>query len=285
MRAFLAALLILAGFVLTFPAVLAGWEQRVLMNQDRFVSLGTEILQDEAVQSAVSDAAAQQVLDVAAANGADGSISQDQADTAARAVIGTLPDSPLGQTVLASTQHLIATAVEGPSASVQARRNRIVLDLRPVVERVINAMSVAYPALGTIQLPEDTGQITVLHESEAGKILDAARWFNDSAIYIVLLPIVAFGLAVLVASNRPLALIFVGLAAIASAVIRIALFKGPVDTLVIDLTVGHGGATQAAHATYNAIADSFVAQDLLVIAAGFAVLVVGAALLVVRRSY
>jgi hypothetical protein len=91
----------------------------------------------------------------------------------------------------------------------------------------------------------------------------------------VILPVIVFGLALLIAPNRGLALIFVGLTVMAGAILRIVLLMGPIESVVIDLAVGNDAATAAARAAYDALAGSFVAQDLLVLAGGFAAFVVG----------
>src|SRR3989304_6260785 len=50
LRSFLAALLILLGALPPIPSSLAFWEQRVLMDEERFVQLARDILGQEAVQ-------------------------------------------------------------------------------------------------------------------------------------------------------------------------------------------------------------------------------------------
>src|SRR5262245_31730379 len=54
-------LLIIVAAVLTLPASVAAWEQRVLMNEDRFVEVGNEVLSKDAVQRELAKAISQDI--------------------------------------------------------------------------------------------------------------------------------------------------------------------------------------------------------------------------------
>jgi hypothetical protein len=278
LRGAFSALLILIGALLTFPASIAVWEQRDLTDQDSFVSIGQEILEDPAVQDRLVERVQEDTLAVAAANGytfpesGPGALGLNQVEALIRAVVMELPRSPIGERALIAAHNALLAVIDNESTTVEARNGEIFVNLRPVIEQVLNNFETILPNFPDLELPPGTGEIVVVQEEDVSLLFEAARWFDGAAWYIAAVPLICYVSAILVASNRQLALFLSGISLIAVAALRIVFYETGLRNFIVDNVVDENDFRAAARGIYDPIAASLVSQEMLVLVGGIVIL-------------
>lgn len=279
MRASLAALLLLCAGLLSFPAAAAAWEQRVLMNQDSFVTAGNDVLRREPVQQELATHLTNEITGLTGR-----SLLIDAGQLAVRPfvlpVVRDLPDSPTANQALITTHELLVLTVR--EDTIQPEGDTIVLDLNQAVVQVAERLSLGQDL--TNRIPPETGRLTLVTTSELAPAFRLARWFDGAALYVAIAPFAVLALAFLIAPNRRRFLAYAGLTIVVFAVLRIVLLKGPVESWITDRAIQDESARAAVSAAYEVLSDSFVQQDVILLAAGVAVAVVGIVLSIVIPS-
>lgn len=290
MRGALASLLILIGAVLTLPASVAVWEQRVLTNRDAFIELGQEAFKDPAIQDRLTERITEEAVSVAAANGysfpdnAIGAIGRNQAGALTRAVVGELPNSVIGEQALVTAHEAVLTVIDNDTDRLTSSDDEVRVNFRPVVEQVLQTFETAVPNFPDITLPPGTGEIVIVQEKDIAFGFRVARWFDGAAVYIALLPVICFIAALVIAASRPVALLFIGIALAVTAGLRIVFYEGPMQSAFTDNAVDDPSLRPAANGIYDVIAGSLVAQDMLLIVAGIFIIVASVFLFGLKRA-
>jgi len=310
MRKSASLLLIVIAGLLTFPAALAAWEQRVLMNEDGFVNLGNEVLKQDAVQEALATEVAQGVAMVlgpgllGGANsllgaplgndltnllgsllgpelgvkpqtgpkpgaGSGAGVESNLIQPIALEVIRELPDSEVSDAALEVTHEALVVAVR--KKILRPEEDAIVLDLSSEVKGVLEVLEIKAPA----SLPKDAGKIVLLDPTKLATVFRFARWFDGRALLLVALPLLVLAAAIFIAPHRRLATSYAGGALAASALLWIVLVKFGFRSWITDKVAQDDSERAVAHASYDVIANTFVRQELVVIAAGLALVVLG----------
>ncbi len=276
LRSFLAAVLILAGSLLTFPATLAVWEQRVLLDEDSFVALAFDILDQEAVQSLLASRVADKAEGLAAEEGAE--IDRQEIETAALKVVSDLPNSELGDTTFRTVHKLLTRLLREESIELDT----LVLDVKPLVEKVNAELNFQ---LDVQQLEALQGhEIVLVREEDLPESFRVARRLDAAATYIALLPLLPFALALLVAPNRRRTLVFIGVALVFVAALRLVLLEVVVDSLLTEAAILDPTAKEAAIGIYDSLAWTYERYDVYLLAAGAILIVAGFVLGRLRRS-
>ncbi len=278
MRTSLASLLVLVGCLLTFPAAFALWEQREVRDEAHFVSLGEDVLSKQPVQQAVADSISGEVRDIVRQN-----VSDPPPDSVIDAVtlnaVTNLSQSHVAADALRDTHRLlvrIADLNDDGRGPVEQDNGTLVLDLRAVVQNVLQDTQVLDPTMrGRIVVPPDTGRIVIVRDKDIELAITLVRNLDHGARILIILPFIAYGLALLVAPNRGLALFVIGASVAGAAVVRFILLKGPLASLLRDLLARTPTTQSAGLATYDTFVASFGHQDQIVLIGGAAVAVVG----------
>ena len=191
-----------------------------------------------------------------------------------------LPNSAVANQALRAAYMLLERLVRGDG--LQPDEDRIVLDLSPLIEDVRAAL----------RLPSDpessqrVGRIVVVESNELSNAFSAVRWFDDWAPLIAILPVVAFVFALIVSPARATMLALIGALVAAGAGLRIVLAKSDLISSITDAVVSDATNRAAADAAYDVIAGTYVSQEIVVVAAGGAMLLAGVLLRVLTlRSY
>ncbi len=290
MRDALAVLLVLIGALLTFPASAAVWEQRVLTDREAFVELGQEILDDPAVQDRLVERITEDTLAVAEANGYSfsntivGGFARNQAEGLTRVVVSELPSSIIGEQALVTAHEAILAVIDNENDRLTSSDDEIRVNFRPVVEQVLATFDTIIPGFPKLVLPPGTGEFVIVEEQDVAFAFRMARWFDGAAWYIAALPLLAYAGALVVASNRQVALFLVGLSAVLAAGLRILTYEGPLRSVMVDNAVDDVTLRPAARGVYDSIAASLVAQDILLLAAGIFVIVASIAWWGLKRT-
>jgi len=258
-RTFLSAILLIVAALLTFPATLAVWEQRVLMDEAQFQQLGNEVLAKENVQTALATRISDEVQRY------EPRLQGPIVDAAAESIVQRLPDSPPGDLALQTSHELLVRLVRGER--LEAEDDRIILDLRPTVDEVISQIPrQIFDA--DVQLDEDAGRITLVAEEDLSLPFRLARWFDGAALYIAIAPAVVFLIAVVIASHRRTALALGGALIAVSAILRIVLMQTVIRDALLDAAIIDTSSRAAAVDVYDALTASLISQDVIFIAAG-----------------
>ena len=277
MRSFLAALLILLGALLTIPSSLAFWEQRVLMDEERFVQLARDILGQEAVQERLAHRIGDEAQRLAAEEGEQ--LDPQGVSDAALKVARELPGSELGDTLFRTVHRLLVRLLRADVVEYDT----LVLETKPLIERV-NADLGYQIDVARIEALQGQG-LVIVREDDLPSSFKIARRLDAAATYIALAPLLPFALALLVAPNRPRALAFVGLALLLVAALRLVLLEVVVEKLLTDAAVLDPEAKEAAFGVYDALAWSYERYDLYLLVAGAVLVVLGLVLgRVLRRA-
>lgn len=278
-----AGFLVIIGALLCFPASVALWEQRTLASEERFVELGRDIIDEDAVQSAIAKAIADQVRGLSAVKQVEQQ-TRLKVDTLAQTGVTALIESDEDDIALRGVYHTTRALADLEKDTVQRDGEDLVIDLRPTVRRVVDDLVGDVPALQGLQLPADAGVITVANAGSVGIALDAWRAVDKAAPYLIVLPLVPFLLAVFVASGRGFTLFLIGALIAAGAALRIFLLQGPLDSLLEDLITGESVYGDAGFAVYGRIVASHAWQEVMVLVGGVVVAVVGLGTSVLMRA-
>ena len=289
MRASLASLLILIGSLLTFTASLAWWEQHSIRDEDGFVKLGETILAKPPVQQAIADNIRDEVQDVVRRNTSDPP-PRPVLDELTLKAVENLSTSNVASDALRTTHRLVlrvADLQEGGDSAVQRDDDAIVLDLHQLVVNLTKDLQLLDPsARGSIDVPPDVGRIVIVRSREVQVAIDALKAMDKAAPLLIALPFIFFGLALLIAPNKGLALMLIGGGVAGAALLRFFLLKGPLASLIRDLLADVPTAQGAGLASYDVFVDSFGHQDTMVLIAGVAVAIAGLLVAVLlHRTY
>jgi hypothetical protein len=290
LRGSITVLLILVGAVLTFPASLAVWEQRVIADRDGFVNLGQEIFEDQAVQDRLTEQIIEDTNTVLEANGLVitssilTGLGRGQTELVTRAIVEELPQSVIGVQALDTAHVAVMAVIDDESQTVGVSGDDVFVNFRPVIERVTQTFETFLPGSRQVVLPEGIGEVVIVQEDDVSFAFQAARLVDGYAWFIAAFPFALFAAALVVAANRQMALLVIGISVIAAAGLRILIYEGPLRSIVIDNVVDEAGLRPAARGVYDAIAASIVAQEMLLIVAGLAMVVVSTVWWGLRRT-
>jgi hypothetical protein len=266
--------LVLLGALLCFPASLALWEQGTLAKEEPFVALGRDIIDEPPVQSAIASALVKQVRGISAVR----QIEQQtklSVDTLAQTAVTALIQSDEDDVALRGVYHTTRALAGLENDTVQRDGDDLIIDLRPTMKRVVDGLAAEVPALRNLELPAGVGVITIADGKNVGIALDGWKAVDTAAQYLMVLPLVPFVLALIVASGRGFMLFLIGALIAGGAALRVFLLRGPLDSVLEDVITGDSVYGEAGFAVYGRIVDSYAAQEVTVLIAGVVVAVAG----------
>jgi hypothetical protein len=155
---------------------------------------------------------------------------------------------------------------------------QVVLNLRPVVERVVEELAGerGLEALSNLDIPEDAGIIVVSEEADHPWLWDLVRWIDDFNPVIPIIAIVILALGILVAPNRRRAIIAAGAGLAIVAGLMLLALAVPVKELSTTWPPTPEGE-QAVSNIYDILLDSFRRQQFAVVFVGLGMVLVGTA--------
>ncbi|HWC28690.1 MAG TPA: hypothetical protein VG845_01300, partial [Dehalococcoidia bacterium] len=178
-------------------------------------------------------------------------------------------ESSLGEASLVRAHALLRRLIRDDALA--AEEDTIVLDLRPVIEGIVSGLNADLVPSERIELPPTAGQIVLVQETDLSTAFRLARFFDATAVYVAILPLIAFLLAILIAPARLLALALAGAAVAATAGVRIALIEGPIASDLVDEALISSSARNAALVAYDVIAATVISQEYVLLVTGLAV--------------
>ncbi|MGH3132805.1 MAG: SHOCT domain-containing protein [Gaiellaceae bacterium] len=203
-----------AGLLLLLTAF-AVWVDRVALNTDVFVDTSTELIEDDAIRTAVATRAVDELfasVDVEAE--AEEILPEDYKGLSGPAAAGlreasyTLASRALEQPrlqrlwalSLEQSHRTLVTVLEGGGDTVSAEGGVVTLDLRLIILETADRIGIREQVEG--QLPADVGRIEILQSDELDTAQDAFQLLNTLAWVLPLLTLGTFALALWLAGDR-----------------------------------------------------------------------------------
>ena len=230
------ALLVLGG-VLTVLAIFSVWADRQALDTDEWVDTSGQVLEDEEVQSALSQYMINELytnVDVearleqrlppqlqAAAGPLSGALRQ-AAVTAAERAFDTAALQEAWETANRAMHEQLVNLIDGDGELVSANGGAVTLELAPLVDQV--AQQAGLSADVGSKLPPDVAELEVMKSDEIELAQDVAKLLKGLSIVFTVLALAAFALAIyLSAGRRQRTLLWSGITLIVSGVFVLAL--------------------------------------------------------------
>jgi hypothetical protein len=295
--------LILLGAVLLVPGSLQIWQERVLLNEDKFVSTIDEVFDDETVQNVLARRLTDEIMErrglEAQVGEALGNLQTSaEPDSAVDLQLLTIPvsralEEAVFQLVLVALQaqplqevrdqalrlvHRTTIAlIENDREYLNAEGDAVVLDIGGIAADVLNQLGLEEleEELASIDTGE-AGQITLLEESEFPRIWSLARTMKDISPWVALASLIAFALAIVVSSGRRSTTMVVGAAIVLVAVATMVIVAEPLREFTTN-ALSEPEGKDGAEAAYDILVKDYKQQQAFVVLLG-AVMIAGGAL-------
>ena len=293
-------IMLLLAAVLTLPAGIAFWQDRTLNNEERFISVGNDVLRKESVQRELARGLTADLGIVPSTSGSplgqivgnnpelgslldrlggalsgrgelatvapSGAAAQPSLmESIALRLLAASPGTPLADIALGQTLDEVHLAIRADNPTPEDKS--IVLDLGDTVKELL-------PTGGAIVgdlLPPDAGRVEVLNSSDLSFDFTMARWFDGRATLLILLPLAVFAAGFFVAPNWARFCLQGGLALAISAGLWIIYAKFIHKPMAVDNAIHSEQTRSAANDAYDVIINGFVQQELIVIGAGLVI--------------
>jgi hypothetical protein len=255
-----ARILTVIAVLLALVGALAFWVEHTALDEQGFETISREMIETDTIRTQVANTAVDQLftnVDVEAAIAERlppqqqglapvlTGIARSSADRAAAAVL----ERPRVQTVwvetTTATQRQLVALLDDKTKFVQTEGGKVVLDLRPIIIELGNQVVV----IGRVaeKLPESTGKITIIDESQLGTAQTATRLLRAVADWMWLVALVVAALAVWLARGRrrlEIRALALGLLLVGLLLLAVRRFAGD---YLIDRVVKDDGVKPAAH--------------------------------------
>jgi Short C-terminal domain len=223
--------LVLAGFLLLVSSF-AVWVNRVALNTDVFVDTSSELLDDDAIRSAVATRAVDELYaEVDVASLLEDRLPNDYQSLSGPAAAGLRQASyqivnraleqpsmqKLWAISLEESHRTLVQVLEGGGDRVSTDEGIVTLDLRPIVLDTAERIGLRNEVAD--RLPADAGRIEVLRSDELDTAQNVFQLLKTLAWLLPILAIGAFALAVWLAGDRRRALRRIGITTVVVGVL------------------------------------------------------------------
>jgi hypothetical protein len=229
--------LIALGAVLTVLAIFGVWADRQVLNTSDWVDTSGKLLEDQKVQSALSDYLVTELyanVDVQAglqkklpprlqpiAGPLAGALRTAATQVALHA-FATTQFQTAWKTANRSAHQLLLNLIDGNGRLVQANGGAVTLQLAPLVQGITQRVGISADVASKI--PPNIAQLQILKSSDIKLAQDIAGLLHGLSIILAVLALLAFGLAIYLSEGRrQRTLLWSGIALIASGIFVLAL--------------------------------------------------------------
>jgi hypothetical protein len=263
-----ARILTIVGVVLVVVSILANFVRREALDTERFRDTAGELIASDAVRDQIAVTLVEQLYanvdvsgsleqrlpeDLKSLAGPIAGLSRELADRAALALLDRPRVQLLFVEAAALAQRELVRVLEGGSDALATEGGDVVLNLRPLVLRLGERISV----VGDLdeRLPETSGRIVILRADELETAQELTRLLKTVANWIWALALAAWAAAVWLARGRrrvELRAIVLGLVVVGVAVVTIRRLAG---VYVVNRLVEAESVKEAADAAWGIITD------------------------------
>lgn len=252
--------LVLAGLLLLLSSF-AVWVDRVALNTDVFVDTSSELLDDDAIRSAVATRAVDELYaEVDVASLLEDRLPNDYQSLSGPAAAGLRQASyqivnraleqpamqKLWAVSLEESHRTLVQVLEGGGDRVSTGEGVVTLDLRPIVLDTAERIGLRDEVAG--RLPADAGRIEVLRSDELDTAQNVFQLLKTLAWLLPILMLGAFGLAVWLAGDRRRAVRRVGVAVLVVGVLGLVAVRLVGSYVVNELVADTDTRTAAGNA-------------------------------------
>jgi hypothetical protein len=281
-----ARILTVLAVLLALVGALAFYVEHTALDEKGFETISRQMIENDAIRAQVANTAVDQLfanVDVEAAIAQRlppqqqglapvlTGIARSGADRAAAAVL----ERPRVQTVwvetTTATQRQLVALLDDKTKFVQTEGGKVVLDLRPIIIEIGNQVVV----IGRIaeKLPESTGKITIIDESQLETAQTATRLLRAVANWMWLVALVVAALAVWLArGRRRLEIRALGLGLLLVGLLLLALRRFGGNYLV-DRVAKDDGVKPAAHDAWSILTQTLADRAWVGITLGLVTLI------------
>jgi hypothetical protein len=281
-----ARILTILAVLLALIGALAFYVEHTALDEKGFETISRQMIENDAIRTQVANTAVDQLfanVDVEAAIAERlppqqqglapvlTGIARSGADRAAAAVL----ERPRVQTVwvetTTATQRQLVALLDDKTKFVQTEGGKVVLDLRPIIIEIGNQVVV----IGRVaeKLPESTGKITIIDESQLETAQTATRLLRAVADWMWLVALVVAALAVWLArGRRRLEIRALGLGLLLVGLLLLAVRRFAGDYLV-DRVAKDDGVKPAAHDAWTILTQTLADRAWVGITLGLVTLV------------
>jgi len=260
------AILVVAGLLLLLTSF-AVWINRVALNTQVFTDTSTELLDDDAIRSAVATRAVDELFDsvdvqaeVEAQLPTDFKSLSGPATAGLRQASYEIVDRALEQPALQrlfaisleESHSTLVEVLEGGGSRVSTEGGEVTLDLREIIREAADRIGIGEQVADKI--PADAGQIVILRSDQLDTAQDAFQLLKTLAWVLPLLTLVAFGFAVWLAGERRRAVRGVGITLVVVGVLGL-LAANLTGNYVVDSLVAQRDGRQAADNAWDILTD------------------------------
>jgi hypothetical protein len=281
-----ARILTVLAVLFALVGALAFYVEHTALDEKGFETISRQMIENDAIRAQVANTAVDQLfanVDVEAAIAERlppkqqglapvlTGIARSGADRAAAAVL----ERPRVQTVwvetTTATQRQLVALLDDKTKFVQTEGGKVVLDLRPIIIEIGNQVVV----IGRVaeKLPESTGKITIIDESQLETAQTATRVLRAVADWMWLVALVVAALAVWLArGRRRLEIRALGLGLLLVGLLLLAVRRFAGDYLV-DRVAKDDGVKPAAHDAWTILTQTLADRAWVGITLGLVTLV------------
>lgn len=301
MRSLFVILLIAVGILLSVPASVAAWQERVVYDEDEFVSMIDESLEQEEVQTALAQrltATLMQELEIRDRIGMtltrleeegpegipegiallEGPLTRVSNDAIYRATLRAIEQEPLQEVrdkLLRAVHRLVMAVIDDDVEVLESQGNQVVIDMKPILEAAILEVGGerGESLLERVELDEDAGVIVLFEKEDVTGARLFFWWMRQSMPVLPITVLVMLFLAIAISRDRSRTAMIVGglLVAVTALTVLAVSVAGNVASDAIAQTPE---GKEALKAVYDVIVRSFKQQQMLIILCG-ALLAIG----------
>jgi hypothetical protein len=295
MRSLIVILLIAVGILLSVPASVAAWQERVVYNEDEFVAMIDESLEQEEVQTALAqrltDTLMQELeirdrigttltrLEEEGPDGIpegiallEGPLTRVSNDAIYRATLRAIQEEPLKEVrdrLLRAVHRAVIAIIDDDVEVLQSQNNQVVIDMKPILEAAIVEVGGerGQNLLERVELDEDAGVIVLFEKQDVKGARLFFWWLRQSMPVLPIVALVLLFLAVAISRDRSRTTMIVGglLVGIMALTILAVSVAGNIASDAIAKTPE---GKEALKAIYDVIVSSFKQQQLFIVLLG-----------------
>jgi hypothetical protein len=297
-RTIAAGFFLVLGCLMTVPASLTIWQERNILNEDRFVNTVTSILDDQDVQTAVASRMTDAVMirldvparldaaitrlderssnpNVSSLNVLEGpieSVARDAVYGVCLRIIQSDIGSNARELVLRLVHRSFIAIIQNDGEYLKGTGGKIVLDVSPLIDEAVRTVA-GEKAASTVsqKLGDDGAQIVLVQSRNDTIIWRMLGWIDDLDPVVPIIAAILLVIAVLLAHDRIRMIGVIGGAIVLVTGLTLFLVVSPLKGLATSWPPRPEGQT-AAVAAYNVLLDSFRRQELLLVLGGVAMM-------------
>jgi hypothetical protein len=278
------AVLVIAGLLLLLTSF-AVWVNRVALNTQVFADTSAELLDNDAIRSAVATRAVDELFDnVDVEAEVKAQLPEDvqslsgpataALQQAAYQIVDRALERPELQELFAisleETHSTLVEVLEGGGSRVSTEGGEVTLDLKQIIRETADRIGIGEQVADKI--PADAGQIVILRSDQLDVAQNGFQLLKTLAWVLPLLTLVAFGFAVWLAGERRRAVRGTGIMLVVVGVLGLLAARLTQNYLVNSL-VAHRDDREAANNAWNILTDLMRGSFRLMIIVGILFLI------------